>query len=65
MLVTQALDERELLAKKITDKITKSSFVDKIKPDEDKVFVKRIDKEEYAKEAESAYQQIVDLIERF
>ena len=44
MLVTQALDERDLLVKKISDKI---------------------DKDEYAKEAESAYQQIVDLIERF
>ena len=65
MLVTQALDERDLLVKKIADKITKASFVDTIKPNEDKVFAKRIDKEEYAKEAESAYQQIVDLIERF
>ena len=55
MLVTQALDERDLLVKKISDKIEKASFVDTIKPNED----------EYAKEAESAYQQIVDLIERF
>ena len=65
MLVTQALDERDLLVKKITDKIAKASFVDTIKPNEDKVFTKRIDKEAYAKEAESAYQQIVDLIDRF
>ena len=65
MLVTQALDERDLLVKKISDKIDKASFVDTIKPNEDKVYSKRIGKEEYAKEAESAYQQIVDLIERF
>ena len=65
MLVTQALDERDLLVKKIADKIAKASFVDTIKPNEDKVFAKHIDKEEYAKEAESAYQQIVDSIERF
>lgn len=65
MLVTQALDERDLLVKKISDKIAKASFVDTIKPNEDKVFAKRISKEEYAKEAEAAYQQIVDLIERF
>ena len=65
MLVTQALDERDLLVKKILDKIDKASFVDTIKPNEDKVYSKRIGKEEYAKEAESAYQQIVDLIERF
>ena len=65
MLVTQALDERDLLVKKIADKISKASFVDTIKPNEDKVYGKRIDKEEYIKEAESAYQQIMDLIERF
>lgn len=65
MLVTQALDERDLLVKKIADKIVKASFVDTIKPNEDKVYAKRIGKEEYAREAESAYQQIVDLIERF
>ena len=33
MLVTQALDERDLLVKKITDKIAKASFVDTIKPE--------------------------------
>ena len=65
MLVTQALDERDLLVKKIADKIAKASFVDTIKPNEDKVFTKRTSKEEYAKEAESAYQQITDLIDRF
>lgn len=65
MLVTQALDERDLLVKKITDKIAKASFVDTIKPNEDKVYAKRIEKSEYAKEAESAYQQIVDLIDRY
>ena len=65
MLVTQALDERDLLVKKIADKIEKASFIDTIKPNEDKVFEKRISKEEYAKEAEAAYQQIVDLIDRF
>jgi hypothetical protein len=38
MLVTQALDERDLLVKKISDKIDKASFVDTIKPNEDKVY---------------------------
>mgnify|MGYP003305130922 CR=1 FL=1 len=38
MLVTQALDERDLLVKKINDKIDKASFVDTIKPNEEKVF---------------------------
>ena len=48
MLVTQALDERDLLVKKIGDKIAKASFVDTIKPNEDKVYARRIDKTEYA-----------------
>lgn len=65
MLVTQALDERDLLVKKINDKIEKASFVDTAKPNEEKVYAKRINREEYAKEAEAAYQQINDLIERF
>lgn len=65
MLVTRALDERDLLVKKITDKIAKASFVDTIKPNEEKVYEKRIEKSEYAKEAEAAYQQIIDLINRF
>lgn len=65
MLVTQALDERDLLVKKIADKIAKASFVDTMKPNEEKVYAKRISKEDYAKEAEASYQQIMDLIERF
>lgn len=65
MLVTQALDERDLLVKKISDKIAKASFVDTIKPNEENVYAKKVKKEEYAKEAESAYQQILDLINRF
>ena len=65
MLVTQALDERDLLVKKIADKIAKASFVDTVKPNEEKVYAKRVDRETYAKEAQAAYQQITDLIERF
>lgn len=65
MLVTQALDERDLLVKKIADKIAKASFVDTIKRNEDKVYMKRITKDVYTKEAEAAYQQIVDLIDRY
>lgn len=50
MLVTQALDERDLLVKKISDKIDKASFVDTIKPNEDKVYSKAfwLNKEEEA-----------------
>lgn len=65
MLVTQALDERDLLVKKIQDKIKKANFVDTIKPNEEKVLDARVSRAEFAKDAESAYQQIQDLIERF
>ena len=37
MLVTQALDERDLLVKKIADKIAKASFVDTIKGESSKI----------------------------
>ncbi len=65
MLVTQALDERDMLVKKIVDKINKGSFVDTIKPNEEKVYEKKISKEEFARETEAAYQQIMDLIRRY
>ena len=65
MLVTQALDERDLLVKKISDKIAKASFVDSIKHNDEKVFDGRIKKDEFAKNAQSAYQQIEDLIARY
>ncbi len=65
MLVTQALDERDLLVKKIRDKISKASFVDTGKPNEEKVLDARVSREEFSKDAESAYQQILDLIDRF
>lgn len=65
MLVTQALDERDLLVKKIQSKIKKASFVDTVKPNEEKVFEARESRDEFAENAKSAYQQIMDLIYRF
>lgn len=65
MLVTQALDERDLLAKKIRDKIAKAGFVDTIRPNEDKALDSRATREEFARQAEAAYQQIQDLTDRF
>ena len=65
MLVTQALDERDLLVKKIGDKIVKASFTDVKKHNEEKVMEARLNEEEYKKNAESSYQQIMDLILRF
>lgn len=65
MLVTQALDERDLLVKKISDKIAKARLVDTIKANENKVYEARISKDEFTKEAERSYQQIQDLIDRY
>lgn len=65
LLVTQALDERDLLVKKIADKVAKASFVDTIRNNEDTVAKARIGKDDFAHQAESAYQQIRDLITRY
>ena len=53
MLVTQALDERDLLVKKIQDKIKKANFVDTIKPNEEKVLDARVSRGEFSKDVES------------
>lgn len=65
LLVTQALDERDLLAKKIVDKISAANFIDVIKNNEDKVIGARVDKAEFDQAATSALQQINDLIDRY
>ena len=65
LLVTQALDERELLIHKIMDKIKAASFVDMAKRNEEKTAEKRLPRSEYAEQAKSAFQQIIDLIERY
>lgn len=56
---------RDLLVKKIQDKIAKASFTDVKKHNEKKVIDRRVLEETFRQEAESAYQQIMDLIERF
>ncbi|MCD7862372.1 MAG: hypothetical protein LUG61_02380 [Lachnospiraceae bacterium] len=65
MLVTQALDERDLLVKKINDKIAKAAFVDTVRVNEEKVYEKRVTRDEFAKNANASWQQIQDLISRF
>ena len=65
MLVTQALDERDLLGKKIGDKTKNASFTDTIKVNEDRTYEGRESREEFAKKAEASFQQIQDLIVRY
>ena len=65
MLVTQALDERDLLVKKIGDKIQKIQAVDTKKRNEEKTVTARVSLEEFGGVASAAYQQIMDLIDRY
>ena len=65
MLVTQALDERDLLVKKIGDKIVKINAVDTKKRNEEKTMAARVSVEEFGSAAQAAYQQIMDLIDRY
>lgn len=65
MSLKNAIEKRDFLKKKIRHKMKKANFVDTIKTKETRVFEKRISKEEFAKEAESEYQQITDLISEY
>ena len=65
MLVTQALDERDLLVKKINEKIVKIKLVDTKKHNEEKTVNERVTVDEFTKTAQAAWQQITDLIERY
>lgn len=65
LLITQALDEKQLLIKKINAKIHNASFVDTKRRNEETVFTKKMTEEEFRQKAESAYQQIQDLIARY
>ena len=65
LLVTEALDERDLLAKKINDKIGKARFIDYMRRNEETTGRARIEREAFNREAESTLQQINDLIARY
>ncbi|MBM6653128.1 hypothetical protein [Faecalitalea cylindroides] len=65
LLITQALDERDLLVKKINSKIERIDFVDGKKRNEEKVIQQAITKEEFCKKVKTSYQQIQDLIKRY
>lgn len=65
MLVTQALDDRDLVVKKIGDKISKMKLVDVKKRNEEKTADSRMTPEEFGSTASAAYQSIMDLIDRF
>ncbi len=63
--VVQALDERDLLVKKIMHKTKKAQFMDLIRPKAAVTWEKRLTREAFAAEAQRALQQIQDLIARY
>lgn len=65
MLITQALDERDFLIKKITDKISGFKAVDFARHNESKTWGGKIDRKEYEADTKAAFQQICDLINRY
>ena len=65
MTIVQALDERELLVKKIGDKIQKAQLVDLIRPKAALTVEKRLARGEFEAQAQGALQQILDLIDRY
>lgn len=65
MTIVEALDERDLLAKKIRSKIGKFQPVALIGENEELIWGKRRPKEEFCARAKSGLQQIQDMIERY
>lgn len=65
LLVTQALDEKDLLVKRIGDKIDAARFVDTVKNNEETVYRSRLKREDFADKAKAEFQQIQDLIARY
>lgn len=65
LLITQALDERDLLVKKINDKIRAANFVDMIKNNQEQSAGTRMTRDDFEKQAKAAYQQIIDLSDRY
>ena len=65
MTIVQALDERELLVKKIKVKMQKAQFVDLMKPKAAVTLENRVAKAVFTTQARSALQQLEDMISRF
>lgn len=65
MLVTQALDERDLLVKKIAGKIKGAEFITTVRNNEEKVQNGKATRQEFEQRAKAQFQQIEDLIARY
>ena len=65
LLVTQALDERDFLKKKIIQQIQDASFVDVTKDSTDTALFANMNKNDFAIEAEASWNRITDMISRY
>lgn len=65
MTMVQALDERDLLIKRIMSRTQKAHFVDLIRQKAAITWEKRMTRAEFTAEAQAALQQIEDLIARY
>lgn len=65
MIVTQALDERELLKKKIRDAIAKCDFVAVQKPGDDVIAQDKQKVADYEAEVKASFQSIRDMMDRY
>lgn len=63
--IVQALDERDLLIKKIAGRTQKAKFTDLIRPKACATWGKRLTREAFTAEAQRSLQQIQDLIARY
>lgn len=64
MLITQALDERDLLKKKITDAIKYNNFVS-VKKKNKTVDINNADVQKVTEDIKSSYQSVNDMIKRY
>lgn len=65
MLVTQALDVRELLRKKINDSIRSADLIDVKKPGSDKLQWSKLSLDEFTERSKAKLQSIKDMIDRY
>lgn len=65
MIVTQALDERDLLLKRINDAIARAKFVSVKKPNDEVTYESKQRVEDFESDTQSAMQSIKDLIDRY
>ena len=64
MIVTQALDERDLLLKKINDAIARAKFVSVKKPNDEVILESKQKIADFESETKSTMQSIRDIIEK-